>query len=615
MIYYLIVFLIVITLSYLLGNFYINNYFKNEIDNINKNDFTKTSLSISLGIIILYAVTAVAFTFFKTLYVWPLIILLIPIFKKKKVRSKSTISNINWKKILLIFSIACIVFTFHLVIFYNLQKRPFYDYIFLGKVSSGLLKYHTENLYNSYGLFHVSYKQNLYHYPELWLTGLLSLISNLSEVKILLFVTYPLLNFATLLTSIAIFSSFTNNKKIFILGGFGLLYGTKIFLPISGEFWELVQCYRGAPIASGNKLLVIYFISFSAILLYINKLEKYSYFLFSIIPICYPTTIPAFASIAVGLSLFHFSKNKLFNVTFHPSWIILVSIFFIIIFKNIFPFEATTKFEVATFPIKTHIIVFFETIFKIFIEHFVIFIAFIYVLITTKLKILNKQLVLFSFFGILGSILFVQLQSKNVPDINQVINNFSPVLITILFIEILRDIDRKRINLLVIITSFLALYNAVYSIAIKEKVTENRNLVQSDSFVSNVISELENNYPNNIVCSITKEQPLRWYYDSNNPFDFVSTSGKINPPLGIGTLFYGNMESYNNNYLNKDYPPFSHFNKNKLSYFEILSYLRVKYVKYLLVENYKSISYVFLKHFQLIYLDQKSKCSLWKFVL
>jgi hypothetical protein len=64
MIYYLIVFLIVITLSYLLGNFYINNYFKNEIDNINKNDFTKTSLSISLGIIILYTVTAVAFTLF-----------------------------------------------------------------------------------------------------------------------------------------------------------------------------------------------------------------------------------------------------------------------------------------------------------------------------------------------------------------------------------------------------------------------------------------------------------------------------------------------------------------------------------------------------------------------
>ncbi len=424
MIFYFIIFIISISICYLLGSLYISIFFSNEKNNLIKNDFVKTSLSISMGVILLVTLTSVIFTFCKTMYIFPLLVLLIPIFKRNKNLEVKVVNEslFKLKKLLLIFSIAIVVFSFYVLTFYNLQKRPFYDFMFLGKISSGLLKYHTENFYNSYGLFHINSKQMLYHFFELWLNGLISLISKTSETKTLFFVTYPLLSFTTLISSIAIFSSFTSNKILAVFGGFGLLYGSKLFLPISGEFWDLVEVYRGAPVASGSKLLTIYFISFSAIILILNKMEKYGYVLFSFIPIFYPTTIPAFATIAIGLIFFYFYKlykNKLVNQNrLHYSWIILASIFFIIVFKNIFQFEETTKFELFVYPIKSYIVVFIETFFKIFIEHIVITIVLIYFLFRTKFSILFKPLVLFCFLGLFGAYVFVQLQSKNVPDIN-----------------------------------------------------------------------------------------------------------------------------------------------------------------------------------------------------
>lgn len=602
---------------YLLGNFFVTYFFHNEVNKLKQNDFVITSLSISIGLIIVITLIAAIFTYFRTVYLLSLLLLLIPIFKYKRSNKESSIPKIGKQNLLIMLIIASLIFVVHLLTFYNSLKLPHYDFIFMGKISSGLLRYHTENLYAPYGVFDENSNQFLYHYSELWLTGFISLITHLSETKVLMLVVYPLLSFATIMASIAIFSSFSSKKIIFILGGFGLVYGTKFFLPItaSGEFWELVEIFRGVPIPSSSKLWTIYFIAFTAMLLYVNDQKKLTFILFSFIPIFYPTTIPSFIAFALGLIVIHFIFYKKLNWQInrlHYAWYVLASIIFIILYKNVMKFELTTKFELAVYPIKTYLVVFVETIIKVFLEHFVITAVFVYFIIKTKCRILLNPIVLLSFSGLFGAFCFIQTQSTNVPDINQVINNVSSVLISIAFIEMIRLISSEKIIYIVGITTLFGVYNISYNSWHKEKLTKIRIKEQSEDFSKKVIYILEKQKSPSKVCSISLHQPTRWYYDSDNPFDFILMSYDINTPLEIGVLFYGDIHLYQKNYLNNGYPPSTFFKNKEPNEMNIYSYLRTSKIEYLLIENYKTISDEFLSKMKLICLDEKSKKSFWK---
>ncbi len=618
MFFYFFVFILLIFSSYLVGNLYVNLFFQ-ENEKVNKmNDITLSSLYVSLGLIIISSSTAIFFTFFKTLYIWPFILLLIPVFYKifnKSVSKKNKI-YLNYKNLLLFFLLASIVFIFHLIIFYNLQSNPFYDYLFFGKVSNGLINYNTENFYNSYGEFNKNSKQILYHFSELWLTGLLSMLTKLSATKILFFITFPIISFTSIILSIAIFSHFTSKRILYILGGVGLIYGTKLFLPISTEFWSFVEIYRGIPMISQSKLNVIFYLGLTSVLMMMNDFNKYSFIVFSFIPIFYPTTIPAFLLISFGLFVINFIPKLNFKINnsnkINFSWIILLAIVFIFIYKKIFLFDETTNFKFQIYSVKQYLTAFIETFIKVFIEHFIILFLFIYLFFKTKAKIIFKPLIIISLLGLVGSFVFVQLYSRDVPDINQVVNNVSPILITFLLIEFLKYLNQINIKIFIIISVLFASYNLSYQILIKEKLTKAEPIVQSYNFTSKIISELENNYPNNTTCCINKIQPARWYFDSANPFNFVLMSPKINPPLSIGILFYGDLSLYLNNDLNNYYPPTTFFKKNKLTIFAILKYLDSKKVNYLLIENSKSISNEFLKNFELICKDKKTQNTFWK---
>lgn len=614
---YFIVFVLAVGFSYLLGNFFIVYFFNKEVSKLKQNDFVITSLSISIGLIILITLIAVIFTFLKTVYLWSLLLLLIPLFKYKRLDKEVVIPKIGRKNLLITFIIVLFIFVVHLITFYNSLKLPHYDFMFMGKISSGLLRYHTENLYAPYGVFSENSNQFLYHYSELWLTGLICLITHLSETKVLMLVVYPLLSFATLMASIAIFSSFSSKKIIYILGGFGLVYGTKFFLPVTatGEFWELVEIFRGVPIPSSSKLWTIYFIAFTAMLLYVNDQKKLTFILFSFIPIFYPTTIPSFMAFALGLIVIHFFFHKKLNWQIHRlhyAWYIVASIIFIILYKNVIKFELTTKFELAVYPIKTYLVVFVETIIKVFLEHFVITAVFVYFILKTRGKILFNPIVLVALLGLFGAFCFIQTQSTNVPDINQVINNVSSVLICIAFIEMIRLISSEKIIYIVGITTLFGIYNISYTSWHKEKLTKIRVEEQSENFSKKVIHELEKQQSPSKVCSISLHQPTRWYYDSDNPFDFILMSYNINTPLEIGVLFYGDIHLYQKNYLNNGYPPSTFFKEKEPNEMNIYSYLNKSKIEYVLIENYKTISDEFLSKMKLICLDEKSKKSFWK---
>jgi hypothetical protein len=610
MIQYFLVFLLLIPIAFCIGNLFINKLYKEE-SHVCKNDFSTVGIGISIGLLIIITLTAITSTFLKTTYLYCFVVLLLPFLFGKYKSNPNIISKIHSKNIIILLILSTSVFFFNYFIFYKIYNLPFYDYIFMSKISSGLIKYHTETLHAGYGAYHSTSSQFLYHYSDMWLNGLISILSKKSETETLLLVTYPLLTFAVLLMSIAIFSKFTANKTLYILGGIGLLFGTKLFLPISGEFYKLIYMYRGIPFSTNYKTLPIFLLAFTGMFLYINDLKKYAFVLFSFIPIFYPTTIPSLASISIGLLLMQylfFKKNypEKINYPVH----ILISIIFIFTFKNICKFEETTKFSLTTFPIKTHVIVLIETIFKTYFEYFVITFITIYFIIKTKLKIIFNPIFSLTALGLLGAFLFTQTQSKDVTDISQAINNISSVLITLTFIELLKFIPQKKIIFIAYLTFGCGIYNMAYPIFIKDKLLlEQKNKI-SKQFIKSTIFELEKKSPYSNVCTVSKKQPTRWFYDRENPFQFVHMSSVITTPLEIGVLFTPSFDP--SIYEASGYPPAFYFKNKIVNIKNILNYLKKNKVTYLLIEDQNAIDPNFLCNWSCISVDRKTQYSFWK---
>ncbi len=610
MIQYFIIFILALFIAYLIGNAFINKLYKEEAQ-VCKNDFATLGLSISLGLLIIISFTAVVSTFFTTTYLYSFFVLLIPVLFGKHKSNPLMITKISRKNIMLALILSTSLFFSHYLIFCQVYNLPFYDYIFMAKMSSGLIKYHTETVQAGYGAYLSNASQFLYHYSDLWLNGLISILSKKSETETLLLVTYPLLTFAVLLVSIAIFSKFTLNKTIYILGGVGLLFGTKLFLPISGEFYKLLYMYRGIPFSTNYKTLPIFLLAFTGMFLYIHHLKKHAFILFSFIPIFYPTTIPSFAAISIGLLLLQyvFFNKKYLEKIKYPVYI-CISIAFIFAFKSICKFEETTKFTLAFFPIKTHVIVLIETIFKTYFEYFIITATTIYFIIKTKLNIVFNPIFSLTILGLFGAFIFTQTQSKDIPDITQVLSNISSVLITLTFIELLKFIHPKKIAYIAYFTFGCGIYNMAYPMIIKDKLLLQQNNETSKNFMYNTIFELEKNKLDSRVCTISKNQPTRWFYDRENPFQFLHMRSAINTPLEIGILFTSsfNPESYEK----ISYPPAFYFKNKIVNTKNILNYLKKNKVGYLLIEDQNSIDTNFLSHWSCIYVDRKTQYSFWK---
>jgi len=611
-----LIYIVTLLVCYFVGKIYIDLFFSKEQQTLQYNSFTIASLNLSVGIIIIVVLTAVFSTFFKTLYLWPFVFILIPIFKNKKNSISIVFKNIKkGNDTTLFFILATIIFLLNFITFYNIQKSPFYDFLFLGKISSGLISFHSENLFAGYGSFYANPTQMLYHYSDLWLTGLISLITQVSETKTLIYITYPVLNFATLLISISIFSHFITSKIFYILGGFGLFYGIKLFLPISTPFWELVINFRGIPFVYSFKLLPIYLIGLMAMLLYMNDHKKYTFILFSFIPIFYPTSIPAFLAIAVFLLINQVivqrNTNRSIRDRLHDAWLILASILFIILFKVFVTFEQTADFVVYVYPFKTYFVFFFETIFKIFSEHFIIIFILFYVIWEKKLNLVSNQIFQLTILGIIGAYFFDYYHSRDNQDINQVLWNVSPILVMLLFIELLNYLPKNKIKYIVLITTLFGVYNIFFVIVNKNKYSQRVEQKQSEIFIQKTIHEIELNSLKSNTCSISKGQSPRWFYDINNPFNFLMMS-KTPAPLEIGVLFYGDVKVYSKSIANQSYPPIKFFKDKEVTILSILTYLKENDVKYLLIEDYQSISPAFLANLTLISIDKITKNSLWK---
>ena len=110
-----------------------------------------------------------------------------------------------------------------------------YDFSFYSEIARGLMKEGIESTDVRFTpLYHPS-GTILYHYFDLWLTALLSILSNISTFRILMVVVYPFFYFLTLLGISSFIEKYSENILSLILLPFLLTFTLTLNIPLLKE--------------------------------------------------------------------------------------------------------------------------------------------------------------------------------------------------------------------------------------------------------------------------------------------------------------------------------------------------------------------------------------------
>jgi hypothetical protein len=259
---------------------------------------------------------------------------LIPVFfilinLKKQIRLNNPFKEFSFKTFLLIaFSLwsLSIIFSFlEFIKYYNselglITEVPHFDFLYYGKLSKYMVEYGAENrlFFLNQLIENATEVRQPYHYPELWVNGVLVKTSGTSSVGLLLFSTFPILK---AITCSSIFLLALGNKKPSFRFQPALIAIS--ILTISGFYFpfynnsELLKYFDGITQAGffmtfGKKYVLIYLVAGISIFYYYQK-EKYLEFLLilSIIPFISIGSLPSICSIEVLFPIYLIYTKKI----------------------------------------------------------------------------------------------------------------------------------------------------------------------------------------------------------------------------------------------------------------------------------------------------------------
>ena len=633
---YYLCYVLILLLVYVIGFFYINfSTFNNDLETNNSFSF-KIGLYSSVGFIILTSTVAVISTKTNTLFLWPFSVLTIYFFQKfdrKKLKRLIKIKGFEIKKFVFFLIIASIIFLYHTLIFENPKQLPFFDFVFMGKISSGLFKEGVETARVFNRNFVDINASMLYHYGDVWLNGLIHSITKLPEVHLIRYTMFPFTHVITFFLSTAIFKKLFKTNTIYsIIGGFGIIYGSLLMLPIEWDFWKLVKTYRGFPNAPFYfKLLPIYIIGLLSYLFYLEKKDfKYLIFL-SFIPIFYSTTIPAISGMLIFNILFFFILRKWFkgnkNLTLKETLFPLMSILFILFFITLNPSESIIDIHYHIYPIKTYLVLLFETLFKAFIEHPIVFLLFIFVLFKTKLKNLLRPFTILPLAGIGACFLFVHLHKPGIPDMNQAMTTIIPLLLLLIFLDSTATLSKSFIKPMLVIMLVIGVYNLSY---FKINAADHHGITSpkfksSKQFQINVLNYIKkldfdfiagtvsNNYKikTQLKTNVSRFYNWRWYYDDTNEFRFIMLDPNTYSTIELAPIFENELEPFCSSEINRLVPyPMCDLEINDKT--DIVKKIKSKKINHIFFESHKIIDKKIMEELDLIEYDEKSGFSLWK---
>jgi hypothetical protein len=384
-----------------------------------------------------------------------------------------------------------------------------------------------------------------YHYPELWINGVLVKLSGASSVQLLLFSTFPLLKAIT--CSSIFLLSIGESKQPFrfatILIGISILTISGFYFPFYRSY-ELLNYFDGITqtgffMTFGKKYVLIYFIAAISIFYYYQR-EKFVEFLLllSIIPLFSIGCLPSVCAIEILFPLYliytkKFEWRHLFRIYLNTFLVfIFIGIYYSL--NGLSELNSTLSDSVLISRIiKNPSLALFKTFFfSVFfsgVRFALFFLPYFAILIYLKFNnlksLLNSSFLLLSV--VLGGLMAVGL-SVGILDNGQFFYNSIPILILLIAYEISKALYESKLSSLVKISipSMLLIFGFWHSYV-------------------NFEHEKKSNIPYNQIDASVKIQNLNMISESNQ--------GQI-----IGLFKTAGLEKTSYNFLDSYYR-YSHF--------------------------------------------------------
>ena len=549
---YFFVYTICLVLFNLIGKIFFNILFSD----IKLNRMYFSGFTIILGFLFTSSLIACSITKFSSIYNFQFFIfigiLVYGIFHKKIYFNL----NIN-KKVILFYTLNFISFIF---LFHLNKKNYHFDFIFWGKLSKNIFEVKIESLNSLYFEFLESKKLMLYHYSDYWVNGAITSVTKQPEVYTLIYSIYPIIIGSSLLSIYGVLESNRSNKYLNILLAVGLLFGIKIFTTTDPEsISTLLPRYRGIYEASQLKTSITYLPILISYFLYKRKVYFSSFLFLSICPFIYPTTtISISLSFIVLLTSFLLQKNEEKKYKFYATTIFFIYCLFTLYLK-IKTNNPHLRLEIEIKPVKYYLIQFIELNYKLFYEALIplllILAHIIYNYIRKKNRFYYKSII-FSFslyLGIVASMFFVTIH-KPFLDNNQIINNITPVFLTLLFLDLIFEIKSLKIIYLTILIFMIHICLNLKNSNIKTntKFKNNQNIHFIEDFKKKCISKINKleNINSIYFSNHVKDESI---YNPGNKFDFLSKEYKFDLPYIITNkenFVYDKTFKLNNKILN-----------------------------------------------------------------
>ena len=617
MLYELIIYFTVIILFQLTGGLYDKFFLKSIISKYDFSIVEKSTIKLLLGVFLFICIYASIKSKFTSLYfIFFVVLILAPFLFKDRLNNVNKSVNLSNDELeikhFILIPIALCFFIYHQFLFVYTNTTPFYDFLFLSKISSGLFDNGIESFYSATSAYYgVNVNPHLYHYFDLWFTGIISGLLNYSEFKVLIFICFPFFHLIVFLLLYVIFQHLFRSFYLSFLLAFGVIFGSKVFILQQGSFFELVETYRGLPYSLFYKLLMIYIMVLAAYFFYLKKLIIPAVISICALMVIYPTTIPAFFSLAFFSLVYSFYKSKKISYFFVA---ILSVIIYIIIFQKIANYDKITNLTFHLYSIKQYCILFIETVIKITIEHYLTILLFLFVLIKYFRLLIKNRIITYSIICLLGSILYVYYNPPGIRDLNQIISNLSPVLMLILTIELIRYIKSNIIlKSILLITNLIGCYNIYFNFSTPNKKLIGQEIKHSEKFSMKLFAFAGKHAEENF-CSLSSYQPFDYYYHTNMKFNYLLKLKDFKTPLEINVLFDDQDDIRKYKKMNKYYPPNSFFSKYPNSTNNIYDYLKLNHIKYVLVEKTEkeNVNQFLINHCALVFEDGNTHDALYK---
>jgi len=503
-----------------------------------------------------------------------------------------------------LFIIASITFFKFDIFPYQMQHHDFFAY---SKISQSIFESGNENYFRESNILFPETFNGLspYHYFEIWLNIFLGNLFNVSYIKSLLLISFPLLQLSCVIGIIELIKSIAHKKYrfLFILFfAFILIFIEPIYFNTYDNY-ELLKYHSGfcntSPLSFGRKYTAIFMFTILFFLLYINKNKNEGFIVISSLPILSIGLLPGICLGSTLYFLLNILTKKNYKYLFYVIYTIFFSLTILVFYKlNIIEFTQNLISEknFISFILKDgfSIILLKKFIFLIafpllrtllFLSPFILILLY---LLRKSLSAIDTELikliVLIIISGAIGAGLAFEL-----PDSGQLIANCLPILNILIIYLFIKTLKIRHVYITAILLSLICTYNSINNYFFIIKMNNNYSTYNyNNKFLNNCIEKIKEtddpligyiyneNYSNiNPHTELYKSPGIPFEFANNNPISICLNNPKNIDTCGFGSLYKKMWPLY----------VFS-LDNNSLEYNELLNkFIKEFNVDYLLIQG------------------------------